>query len=70
MVQSTDKYLERETSMNLGSHLIELQKKHEVLSQQIEAEQRSPGSDDLDIRRLKIEKLRLKEEISKISAHH
>ncbi len=56
--------------MNLSSHLTELQKKHEMLSQQIEAEQRSPGSDDLDIRKLKVEKLRLKEEISKISAHH
>ena len=56
--------------MNLSSHLNELQKKHEALSQQIEAEQKSPGSDDLDIRKLKVEKLRLKEEIFKINAHH
>lgn len=56
--------------MNLGSHLTELQKKHEMLSQQIEAEQRRPGSDDLDIRKLKVEKLRLKEEIAKISIRH
>ena len=56
--------------MNLSSHLSELQKKHETLSQQIEAEQRSPGSDDLDIRKMKLEKLRLKEEIFKIAPQH
>jgi hypothetical protein len=56
--------------MNLSSHLAELQKKHETLSQQIEAEQRSPGSDDLDIRRLKAEKLRLKDEIQRMTTPH
>ena len=54
--------------MSLTSHLTELRKKHELLSDQIEVEQRSPGSDDLNVASLKKEKLRLKEEIARISA--
>ena len=53
--------------MSLDSHLAELRKKHETLSEKIEAEQRSPGSDDLSIIELKKEKLHLKEEIERIS---
>ena len=54
--------------MSLTSHLSELRKKHESLSGKIEVEQRSLGSDDLDIAGMKKEKLRLKEEIARISA--
>ena len=53
--------------MSLDSHLAELRKKHEILSEKIESEQRSPGSDDLNILELKKEKLHLKEEIERIS---
>ena len=53
--------------MSLDSHLAELRKKHETLSEKIAAEQRSPGSDDLRIIELKKEKLHLKEEIERIS---
>lgn len=53
--------------MSLTSHLSELRKKHEILSGKIELEQRSPGSDDLSVADLKKEKLRLKEEIERIS---
>ena len=53
--------------MSLTSRLSELRKKHELLSDKIEVEQRSPGSDDLNVASLKKEKLRLKEEIEKIS---
>lgn len=53
--------------MSLDSHLVELRKKHEFLSEKIETEQRSPGSDDLSIIELKKEKLHLKEEIERIS---
>ncbi len=52
--------------MSLDAHISELRKKHEALSQAIEAEQRSPGSSDLEIGRLKKQKLRLKEEISRL----
>ncbi len=53
--------------MSLDSHLAELRKKHQILSEKIENEQRSPGSDDLSIIELKKEKLHLKEEIERLS---
>lgn len=53
--------------MSLSSHLEQLKKKHSNLSAQVEAAQRSPASDDLQIAELKKEKLRLKEEISRLS---
>lgn len=53
--------------MSLSSHLQELRKKHQNLSDKVEAEQRSPGSDDLDISLLKKEKLKLKEEITRLA---
>ena len=54
--------------MSLNSHLQELRKKHEALSEEVEAAQRSPGADDLSISRMKKEKLHLKEEIKRLSA--
>ena len=54
--------------MSLGAHLQELKKKHANLSAQVEQAQRSPGIDDLTIRELKKEKLRLKEEISRLDS--
>lgn len=54
--------------MSLTSHLQELKKKHETLSSAVEVAQRSPGVDDLEISRLKKEKLHLKEEITRLSA--
>jgi len=56
--------------MSLGSHLTELRRKHETLSQRIENEQKRPGSNDLEIGKLKREKLRLKEEINRLSTTH
>lgn len=53
--------------MTMSSHLSELQKKHQMLSQRIEEEQRSPASDDLDVADLKRQKLHLKDEITRIS---
>lgn len=53
--------------MSLSSHLHELKKKHQVLSARVEEAQRAPGTDDLAIADLKKQKLRLKEEISRIS---
>ncbi len=54
--------------MSLSSHLSELRRKHAVLEDKIEVEARSPGSSDLEIKALKREKLRLKEEITKLSS--
>ncbi len=53
--------------MSLSSHLTELRKKHQHLSDQVEAEQRSPGSDDLQISSLKKEKLKIKEQITRLA---
>lgn len=53
--------------MSVSSHLDELRRKHAVLEQKIETEIRSPGSDDLHITEMKREKLRLKDEISRLS---
>lgn len=53
--------------MSITSHVTELKRKHEALSEQVEAAQRSPGSDNLSIAVLKKQKLRLKEEISRLA---
>jgi len=53
--------------MTISSHLTELKRKHDALSQRVEAEQRSPAADDLSIAELKKQKLRLKEEITRLT---
>lgn len=53
--------------MTIASHLQELRRKHEHLSNLVEKEQRSPGADDLKIAELKKQKLRLKEEITRLA---
>lgn len=55
--------------MTVTSHLVELRKKHDVLSEMVEEAQRSPGVDDLKIAELKKQKLRIKEEIARLAAH-
>ena len=54
--------------MTVGAHLHELKKKHETLSKQVEGAQRSPGTTDIAIQELKKQKLRLKEEISRLDS--
>jgi len=53
--------------MNMGSHIIELKKKHDQLSDQVEKIQSQPSSDPLKIVSLKKQKLKLKEEIERLS---
>ncbi|GAB4286188.1 MAG: DUF465 domain-containing protein [Roseovarius sp.] len=53
--------------MSLSSHMEELKKKHQILSEQVEEAQRSPGVSDLEIKELKKQKLRIKEEIARLS---
>ncbi len=55
--------------MSLSGHLEELRRKHQTLSEAVEAAQRSPGCDDLEIARMKKQKLIIKEEITRLSAH-
>lgn len=52
--------------MSLSAHLAELSEKHKLLERRIEQEQARPGASDQAIRQMKLEKLRLKEEISKL----
>ena len=53
--------------MSVSAHLQELRRKHRDLSDQVEAAQRSPGANDFDIMEMKKQKLRLKEEISRLA---
>ena len=54
--------------MSLSSHLQELKKKHQSLESAVAEAQRAPGVDDLRIAELKKKKLRLKEEITRLSS--
>jgi hypothetical protein len=53
--------------MTVASHIVELKKKHENLSDMVEKAQRAPAVDDLHIADLKKQKLKLKEEISRLT---
>ncbi len=55
--------------MTMASHLQELRRKHEHLSAMVEEEQKLPGADTLKIAEMKKQKLKLKEEITRLSAH-
>ncbi|ABL70120.1 protein of unknown function DUF465 [Paracoccus denitrificans PD1222] len=59
--------IQEEDGMSVESHVQELRRKHQSLSSAIEAAHRSPGTDDLTIAQMKKEKLRLKEEITRLS---
>lgn len=53
--------------MSLGSHIEELRRKHATLKAEVEAAQRSPGADPYHVTDLKKRKLKLKEEIERLS---
>ncbi|MCZ0813886.1 MAG: YdcH family protein [Pseudomonadota bacterium] len=53
--------------MSLSSHVEELKKKHRALSDRVEEVQRAPGVSNLEIAELKKQKLRIKEEIERLS---
>lgn len=53
--------------MSLDAHLLELRKKHRALSAEVEKAAQSPAFDDLAITNLKKQKLKLKEEIERLS---
>ncbi|MEP2718553.1 DUF465 domain-containing protein [Pseudophaeobacter sp.] len=54
--------------MSLSSHLTELKKKHDHLSTEVENAQRMPSTDGLEIAGMKKQKLKLKEEIERLSS--
>ena len=53
--------------MDLNSRVQQLRNKHEALSEKVETAQRHVGSSDFDIGEMKKKKLRLKEEIQRLS---
>lgn len=53
--------------MSVTSHVEELRKKHRVLSEAVERAEKSPSSSNVEITEMKRRKLRLKEEISRLS---
>lgn len=53
--------------MSVASHVTELKKKHEHLTEMVERAQRSPATDDLRIAEMKKQKLHIKEEIARLS---
>jgi hypothetical protein len=54
--------------MSLSSHVQQLKKKHSVLSDAVEVAQKSPATDALQVADLKKQKLRIKEQITRLSA--
>ena len=52
--------------MAMSSHIVELAEKHRLLEQRIQEAVTSPGTDDAEIRRLKQEKLKLKDEMERL----
>lgn len=54
--------------MTLSAHLETLKRKHKAMSDAVEDAQRAPGVDDLEVATMKKEKLRLKEEIARLSS--
>jgi hypothetical protein len=53
--------------MALAAHIAELAEKHRLLERKIEEEVARPGSDDVEIHRLKLEKLKLKDQIARLA---
>ena len=54
--------------MTLAAHLAELSEKHRMLEMKIQEELARPGSDDLQISKLKREKLKIRDEMTKLQA--
>ncbi|PVA11179.1 DUF465 domain-containing protein [Pelagivirga sediminicola] len=54
--------------MSLASHIEELKKKHQDLSAKVDQAQRAPSVSTLDVYEMKKQKLRLKEEIERLSS--
>ena len=54
--------------MALNAHLETLKRKHQEINEAVKHAQRAPGIDDLQVATMKKEKLRLKEEITRLSS--
>jgi hypothetical protein len=61
--------LKRRADMTLAAHLAELTEKHRVLERKIREEMARPGADDVQITQLKLQKLKLKDEMAKLQGN-
>lgn len=52
--------------MTVAAHLAELTEKHRTLERKIREELARPGADDTQLTQLKLQKLRLKDEMAKL----
>jgi hypothetical protein len=53
--------------MTMSSHLNELRKKHQTLSNEVETAQKSPAADELQVAARKKQNLWLKDEIGRLT---
>jgi hypothetical protein len=60
-------FISKEHLMSITAHVEELKKKHRTLSEQVDMAQRSPAADTIEVAALKKRKLKLKEEINRLS---
>ncbi|MBA4174112.1 MAG: hypothetical protein C0511_16015 [Hyphomicrobium sp.] len=54
--------------MALNAHLAELDEKHRLLERKIQEATARPGFSDAEVRRLKREKLKIKDEIARLES--
>ena len=52
-----------------ANHIQALRERHAALDRQIEDLQKHPGSEDIDIKKLKFDKLRVKDELARLVQH-
>lgn len=52
--------------MSVSSHVEELRRKHQALEGEVETAQRAPGTSDQEITELKKQKMKIKEEITRL----
>ncbi|WP_375260983.1 YdcH family protein [Palleronia sp.] len=53
--------------MSVSSHVQELRRKHQALAAEVEAAQRRPAFDESELKQKKRQKLRLKEQIERLT---
>lgn len=54
--------------MAVQDHMMQLSHKHRMLDRRIADERNRPSADEIEIARLKLEKLKLKDQIAKLEA--
>ncbi len=52
--------------MSIREHLTELERRHAILERELETARHHPSIDDIELRNLKRQKLKLKDEISRL----